>query len=41
VGDLIWPDGDDWASATQLREQTRKAIVTMSGEPDRLAHPQP
>ncbi|MDX1757047.1 MAG: AMP-binding protein [Marinobacter sp.] len=39
VGELIWPEGDDWAAATRLRNQTRQAILELSGEPDRMARP--
>jgi len=38
VGDPIEPEGDDWKSAVQLRDRARKAILEMTGEPDRLAH---
>ena len=38
VGEPIEPEGDDWKSAVQLRDRARKAILEMTGEPDRLAH---
>ena len=37
VGKPIEPAGDDWKSAVQLRDETRKAILEMTGEPDRLS----
>ena len=36
VGELIWPEGDDWVAATATRKRTRQAIVAMTGEPDRV-----
>lgn len=36
VGEAIKPEGDDWKSATQLRDRTRRKILEMTGEPDRL-----
>jgi 1-acyl-sn-glycerol-3-phosphate acyltransferase len=37
VGEAIRPEGNDWQSAVQLRDRVRKAILEMTGEPDRLA----
>ncbi|MDX1456373.1 MAG: AMP-binding protein [Marinobacter sp.] len=39
VGEPIWPEGDDWGAATLLRNQTRRAILELSGESDRMVRP--
>ncbi|SFR53672.1 acyl carrier protein [Marinobacter daqiaonensis] len=36
VGEAIDPEGDDWSSATRLRDTTRRRLLDMTGEPDRL-----
>ncbi|MDX1635654.1 MAG: AMP-binding protein [Marinobacter sp.] len=36
IGEAIEPEGDDWKSATRLRDKTRRQILEMTGEPDRL-----
>ncbi|MFW5825713.1 MAG: 1-acyl-sn-glycerol-3-phosphate acyltransferase, partial [Marinobacter sp.] len=36
VGEPVEPAGDDWASATRLRDTTRRRILEMTSEPDRL-----
>lgn len=36
IGDPIVPEGDDWASAVKLRDETRRVMLAMTGEPDRL-----
>ena len=38
VGEPLWPKGCDWASALELRAQTRAFVLAASGEPD-LAPP--
>ncbi|RFF26562.1 MULTISPECIES: AMP-binding protein [unclassified Wenzhouxiangella] len=37
VGEAIEAEGDDWKSAVELRDRARRAILEMSGEPDRLS----
>lgn len=37
-GAPIYPEGEDWSAAIQLRDQTRQAILEVTGEFDRLAH---
>ncbi len=36
IGEAIEPEGDDWKSATRLRDETRRRLLEMTGEPDRL-----
>ena len=36
VGEAIEPTGDDWASAIRLRDTTRRRMLEMTDEPDRL-----
>ena len=36
IGERIQPQGDDWTSATRLRDETRRHLLELTGEPDRL-----